>query len=79
MLQKLKEIKILGDNGMTIELTANLGNIENMKITCDFEMNVYDIAQKFTDEIPGNITYENSDVDFTLELNYKYNKSEVRR
>lgn len=74
MLQKLKEIKILGDNGMTIELTANLGNIENMKITCDFEMNVYDIAQKFTDEIPENITHENSDVDFTLELNYKYSQ-----
>lgn len=74
MLQKLKEIKILGDNGITIDLTANAGGIENMKVTCDFEMNVYDIAQKFTDNISQNVTHENSDVDFTLELNYKYSE-----
>ena len=72
VVSTLKKMKILGENGIKIEIDTAFGNISDMKVFCDIDMNLYDLFNVFGVDCPEYITKENSDISFGLEYDYKY-------
>lgn len=73
-VEKLKEVKMLGDKGLIIEIETALGVISDIGVSCDIDMNIYDMLTVFEEEIPEYITKENSSVAFETRLDYNYSE-----
>ena len=71
-IEHLKQIKLLGEKGLVIEVDTTLGKISDMKVLFDIDLNLYDIFTLFDAEIPEYITKDNSYISFTTTSDYNY-------
>ena len=67
-------MKILGENGVTVEVSTEGNTLSGMKVLCDIDLNLYDIMTTLGMYAPEYITRDNSYISFDAELDYKYSE-----
>lgn len=72
IIEQLKQIKVLGEKGLVIEVDTSLGAISDMNLLLDIDLNLYDILTLFGAEIPEFLTKDNSFISFTTTADYNY-------
>ncbi len=73
-IESLKKMNILGENGVTVEVSTEGNTLSGMKVLCDIDLNLYDIMTALGMYAPEYITKDNSYISFDAELDYKYSE-----